>query len=158
MAAGKTSSDGRKVVAENRRARHDFHILETFEAGLSLLGTEVKSLRDNGATIGDAYVTIRSGEAFISGMHIAPYTQASVWNHEPTRERRLLLHKREIEELHAQVARKGSTIVPLSLYFTNGRAKLAIGVAKGKDKGDKRQAIAERDANRQVQRELKFRE
>ena len=158
MSSGSNSTDGRKVIADNRRARHDFLILETLEAGLSLLGTEVKSLRDNGATIADAYISVKSGEAFVSGMHIAPYTQASVWNHEPNRDRRLLLHRREIDDLHVQVSRKGHTIVPLTLYFSGGRAKLAIGVAKGKDKGDKRQAIAERDVKRQVDRELKYRD
>ncbi len=157
MAAKKQAGDGRKVVAENPKARHDFHILETFEAGLVLTGTEVKSLRAGKAAIREAYVRVEDSEAFVVGMNIATYEQGNVFNHEPTRTRKLLLHRRELDDLHVHVTRKGNTVVPLSLYFRDGRAKLSIGVAKGKDKGDKRQTIAKRDVQRQIDRELKQR-
>jgi SsrA-binding protein len=157
MAAKRQQGDGRRIVAENPKARHDFHILETFEAGLALTGTEVKSLRVGKAAIREAYVRIDDGEAFIVGMNISPYEQGNVFNHEPTRTRKLLLHRREIDDLHVHVTRKGATIVPLSLYFRDGRAKLSIGVAKGKDRGDKRETIAKRDVQRQIDRELKQR-
>jgi SsrA-binding protein len=156
-AAKRQQGDGRKVVAENPKARHDFHIVEEFEAGIALTGTEVKSLRAGKAAIREAYVRIDDGEAYVLGMNIATYEQGNVFNHEPTRTRKLLLHRREIDDLHVQVTRKGNTIVPLSLYFRDGRAKLAIAVAKGKDKGDKRQTIAKRDVQRQIDRELKQR-
>ena len=151
------SSDGRKIIAENRRARHDYHILETYEAGIALVGTEVKSLRNGSCTIADAYIRIEHGNALITGMHIPVYDMGNRFNHDPLRDRRLLLHRSEIDKIEAQVTRKGCTAVPLSLYFTRGRAKLAIGIAKGKDRGDKRQAIAERDTKRQVERDLKMR-
>jgi SsrA-binding protein len=157
-AAKKQAGDGRKVVAENPKARFDFHILETLEAGLVLTGTEVKSLRAGKAAIREAYVRVDDGEAFVVNMNIATYEQGNVFNHEPTRTRKLLLHRRELDDLHVHVTRKGNTIVPLSLYFREGKAKLSIGIAKGKDKGDKRQAIAKRDVQRQIDRELKQRE
>lgn len=147
---------GRKVVAENRKARHNYHILETFEAGLSLVGTEVKSLRSGGCNIAEAYVDVKDNEAFIRGMNIAPYDQGNRFNHEPLRERRLLLHRKQIEELHGHIAKKGNTIVPLTVYFTRGKAKLAIGIARGKQNIDRRQDIAKRDAARQIAREHKL--
>jgi SsrA-binding protein len=150
--ANKSGSDGRKVVAENRKARHDYEILETLEAGLALQGTEVKSLRDGGGNIREAYIMVKGGEAWVTGMHIAPYAMGNIHNHEPT-----LLHKKESTTLDEHVTRKGNTIVPLTVYFTRGRAKLAIGIARGRQKGDKRQAIAERDAKRQIEREMKLR-
>lgn len=153
--SSKSGGEGRKVVAENRRARHDYTILETVEAGLALVGTEVKSLRAGTCTISDAYVRVDNGEAFLIGMHIPPYVQGNIHNHEPDRTRKLLLHRREIRDLEAHVTRKGSTLVPLSIYFTRGRAKMAIGIAKGRDVRDKRAAITERDVKRQLQRELK---
>jgi SsrA-binding protein len=156
-AAKKQQGDGRKVVAENPKARFDYAILETLEAGLVLTGTEVKSLRQGKAAIREAYVRVDDGEAFIIGMNIATYEQGNVFNHEPMRTRKLLLHRKEIDDLHVHVTRKGHTIVPLSLYFRDGRAKLSIGVAKGKDKGDKREVIAKRDVQRQIDRELKQR-
>ena len=157
MAAKRQHGDGRKVVAENPKARFDFEILETLEAGLSLTGTEVKSLRAGKAAIREAYVDITDGEAFVINMNIATYEQGNVFNHEPARTRKLLLHRREIDDLQVHVTRKGHTIVPLSLYFRDGRAKLSIGIAKGKDRGDKRQTIAKRDVQRQIDRELKQR-
>jgi SsrA-binding protein len=157
-AAKKQQGDGRKIVAENPKARYDYSILETLEAGLVLTGTEVKSLRQGKAAIREAYVRVDNGEAYIYGMNIATYEQGNVFNHEPMRTRKLLLHRREIDGLHVHVTRKGNTIIPLSLYFRDGRAKLSIGVAKGKDKGDKRETIAKRDMQRQMDRELKQRD
>ncbi|MCW2960998.1 MAG: smpB [Thermoleophilia bacterium] len=155
VAAKKQQGDGRKVIAENPKARYDYAILETMEAGMVLTGTEVKSMRAGKATIKEGYVRLDGGEAFIYGMNVATYEQGNVFNHEPMRTRKLLLHRKELEDLHVHTTRKGNTLVPLSLYFKEGRAKLLIGVAKGKDKGDKRQVIAERDMKRQVDRELK---
>ena len=155
MAAKRQQGDGRKVIAENPKARYDYAILETLEAGIALTGTEVKSLRAGKAAIREAYVRIEQNEAFVINMNIATYEQGNVFNHEPDRTRKLLLHRKEIDDLHVHVTRKGNTLVPLSLYFRDGRAKLSIGVAKGKDKGDKRQTIAKRDMQRQIDRELK---
>lgn len=157
MAAKRHPDDGRKVIAENPKARYDFAIIETLEAGIALTGTEVKSLRAGKATIREAYVHVRDGEAFVVNMNISTYEQGNVFNHEPTRTRKLLLHRRELDDLHVHVTRKGNTVVPLSLYFRDGRAKLAIAVAKGKDKGDKRATIAKRDTQRQIDREMKQR-
>jgi SsrA-binding protein len=150
MARDPDSSE--RVVAQNRRARHDFFILETVEAGLVLSGTEVKSLRTGNASLGEAYATVENGEAFIQQLHIAPYEQGNRWNLEPTRRRKLLLHRTEIDKLQTAVTQKGLTIIPLKLYFSKGYAKLLIGVAKGKKTHDKRQTIAERDARREIQR------
>ena len=157
MAAKQQQGDGRKIVAENPKARYDYSILETLEAGIALTGTEVKSLRAGKAAIREAYVRVDGGEVWVIGMNIATYEQGNVFNHEPERTRKLLLHRKEIDDLHVHVTRKGNTLVPLSLYFRDGRAKLSIGVAKGKDKGDKRQSIAKRDVQRQIDRELKQR-
>jgi len=150
-------SDGRKVIAENRRARRDYHVLERVEAGMALTGTEVKSLRDGGGNLQEAYAVLRGGEVFLVGANIAPYRQGSDANHEPMRDRKLLLHRREIEQLGDMVAQRGMTLVPLVLYFKGGRAKLELGLAKGKEGRDKRQAISDRDARRQLEREVKQR-
>lgn len=146
---------GRKVIADNRKARHDYAILETKEAGLELLGTEVKSLRTNGCTLREAYIRVRDGEAYVVGMHIPPYDQGNIHNHDPLRDRRMLLHAREIEELQAGTDKKGLTIVPLVLYFVRGKAKLEIGIARGKSGVDKRRTMAERDAKRQMEQAIK---
>ena len=151
-------SKGRKPIVENRRARHDFHILERVEAGIVLTGTEVKSLRDGGGNLREAYAQLRDGEAFLVGANIAPYKQGNVANHEPVRDRKLLLHRREIEKLGSQVAERGMTLVPLALYFSDGRVKLEIGLARGKERADRRQALADRDARRQIDRALRERE
>ena len=150
-------SDGRKVIAENRRARRDYHVLERVEAGMALTGTEVKSLRDGGGNLQEAYAVLRGGEVFLVGANIAPYRQGSDANHEPMRDRKLLLHRREIEQLGDKVAQRGMTLVPLVLYFKGGRVKLELGLAKGKEGRDKRQAISDRDARRQLEREVKER-
>ena len=146
---------GRKLIAENRKARHDFHILERVEAGVALQGTEVKSLRDGGGNLRDAFAQLRDGEVFLVGANIAPYRQGNLQNHDPTRERKLLLHRREIEQLGRQVAERGMTIVPLQLYFVDGKVKLELGLASGKEGVDKRHAIAARDAQRQMDRAIR---
>ncbi|MGZ4430478.1 MAG: SsrA-binding protein SmpB [Gaiellales bacterium] len=145
----------RKLITENRKARHDYHILDRVEAGIALTGTEVKSLRDGGGNLRDSYAVLRDGEVFLVGANIAPYRQGNIANHDPLRDRKLLLHRREIDQLGAKVAQRGMTLVPLALYFSDGRVKLELGVAKGKEGVDKRQAIAARDARRQMERVLK---
>jgi SsrA-binding protein len=149
------STNGRKMIAENRKARHDYHILERVEAGIVLSGTEVKSLRDGGGNIRESYAQLRDGEVYLVGANIAPYRQGSDANHEPVRDRKLLLHRREIDQLGVKVAQRGMTLVPLALYLTNGKVKLELGLARGKEGVDKRQAIAERDARRQMDRAVK---
>jgi SsrA-binding protein len=144
-----------KVVARNKKAFHDYHIIDRFEAGIELLGSEVKSLREGSANIKESFVTIRGGEAFLMGMHIAPYSHTGIEGHDPLRKRRLLLHKREISKLHSGTAEKGHTIVPLSLYFDkNGRAKIEISTVKGKKQYDKRETIKAREVKRDTEREL----
>jgi SsrA-binding protein len=145
----------RKPIVDNRRARHDYHILERIEAGIALTGTEVKSLRDGGGNLREAYAMLREGEVFLVGANIAPYRQGNIMNHEPDRDRKLLLHRREIAKLGSRVAERGMTLVPLSMYFANGRVKVELGLAKGKEGIDKRHAIAERDARRQIERALR---
>ena len=143
-----------KTIATNRRARHDYHIFEAVEAGISLVGSEVKSLRDGKASLQDAYAVVRGEEVFLMGVHIPPYPQASIMNHEPTRSRKLLLHKGEIRKLIAKTAEKGLTLVPLRMYFKGNKVKVEIGVAKGKRHFDKRETIAKRDAEREMAKRL----
>ena len=154
MAKPAKSADANDVrsIARNRRARHDYLILDTFEAGLVLTGTEVKSLREGKANIGDAYGIIRDGEAFLLNMHISPYESRGYANHEPDRTRKLLLHRKEIRRLIGAVERQGLTLVPLELYFKNGVAKVALALGKGKKLHDKRDAERERDAAREIAR------
>ncbi len=142
-------------IVSNRKARHDYEILEVFETGIVLLGTEIKSLRDGGGGLADAYVRLIDNEIFLVGGYIAPYKFGSVFNHEERRDRKLLLHRHEIQRLKKQVQQKGLTIVPLKIYLVKGRAKLQIALAKGKKKGDKRETIKERDVKRQIQTKLK---
>ncbi|MBI4771385.1 MAG: SsrA-binding protein SmpB [Chloroflexi bacterium] len=151
------STEHIKVVAQNRKARHDYEILRTFEAGLALLGSEIKSIRAGHANIRQAYVRVEGGEAWLVGANIAVYDPASRQNHDPERPRKLLLHSKEIIQLQEQVREKGLTIVPLQLYLARGRAKLEIAVARGKKQYDKRQAIAKRDAQRSIERALRRR-
>ena len=144
-----------KTVALNRRARHEFSIDETFEAGIILTGTEIKSLRAGKANLSDAYARIEHGEAWLVGAHIAPFEQGNRYNHEPKRVRKLLLHRSEIDELLGRTKAKGQTIVPLRLYLTGkGRAKLELGLARGKNLFDRRRDIADRDAKRDIARQL----
>jgi SsrA-binding protein len=149
--------EGEKTIADNRRARHDYHLLDRFEAGLQLTGTEVKSLRDGRVTLGQSYADVRDGEVWLVGAHIDEYAQGNVANHEPDRDRKLLLHRREIESLVGAVQQKGLTLVPTRLYFKNGRAKLELAVARGKEQRDKRRDIAKRDADREMERALRRR-
>jgi SsrA-binding protein len=146
---------GEKTVTLNRKVQHDYHILRTLEAGLSLVGTEIKSIREGRVSIREAYVRPDDGEMWLVGAHIAHYAPAGSTNHEPTRRRRLLLHKRQIAELRRAVESEGVTIVPLRLYLKAGRAKLEVAVARGKRHYDKRAAIAKKDAERQMQRALR---
>jgi len=146
-----------KVIAENRRARHEYHLLERVEAGVVLAGSEVKSLRQGGAQLQRAFADIRDGELWLVGAHIAPYDQAGVENHDPDRDRKLLLHRREIDTLKGKVVERGFTLVPTKLYFKGGRAKVELAVAKGKDVRDRRREIAKRDADRQIERAMRQR-
>ena len=143
------------AVIDNRRARHEYHILESVEAGLVLTGTEVKSVRSGGASLAEAYARFRGGEAWLFGMHIPPYRQGSFSNAEPTRPRKLLLHKAEIVRLQSRVAEKGLTVVPLRLYFTRGLAKVQLGLARGKKLWDKRADVAKRDVEREIARHVR---
>lgn len=144
-----------ETIAVNRRARHEYAITETVEAGLVLTGTEIKSIRAHRANLAEAYARIEGGEAWLIGAHIAPYAEGNRWNHEPTRTRKLLLHRGQIAELVGLTKQKGLTIVPLRLYIRNGMAKVELGVARGKQAHDKRRSIAERDMRRELARETK---
>ncbi len=143
---------GRKLIAQNRKARHDYSIDSTIEAGLVLTGTEVKSLRAGRATLTDGYATIESGEVWLRGVHIPEYALGTWTNHEPRRARKLLLKREEIRKLAAKTQAKGFTLIPISLYFKDGYAKVEIALATGRKQGDKRQAIAEREAKRETER------
>lgn len=147
-----------KVAAENRKARHDYHIHETYEAGIVLTGTEVKSLRAGKANLKDSYARIDNGELMLHNMHISPYDQGNRFNHEPLRTRKLLMHRYEINKLIGKTQEKGYTLVPLKLYFTRGKAKVEVALATGKKTYDKRQDIAERDAKREIDRAFRDRQ
>jgi SsrA-binding protein len=151
------SLPGQKLIADNRRARHEYQLLDRYEAGLVLTGTEVKSLREGRATLTQAYAEIRDGEAWLLGLSIAVYDKGGYANHEPERARKLLMHRREIDSLYGQVREKGLTLVPTRLYWKDGRAKVELAVARGKETRDKRRDIADRDAKRQIERALKSR-
>ncbi|MGI8574944.1 MAG: SsrA-binding protein SmpB [Egibacteraceae bacterium] len=148
---------GGSLIAENRRARYDYHIVETVEAGMVLTGTEVKSLRAGKASIGEAFATVMGGEAWLVQAHIPEYAFGNRQNHDPTRQRKLLLHRDEIEELSRFTREQGRTLVPLRLYWKDGMAKVLIGLATGKAQHDKRQDLAKRDAQRQIERSLSAR-
>ncbi len=139
-------------VAQNKKAYHDYFVLETFEAGIALFGTEVKSIRAGKVNLKDAWCNIENGEIFANGMHISPYEQGNIFNRDPLRLKKLLMHKREIRRLFNEVRQQGLTLIPLSIYFVNGRAKLEVGLCKGKKNYDKREAAAERDAKRTMER------
>jgi SsrA-binding protein len=153
-AASSNRQSGRTVIAQNRKARHDYTVLDTYEAGLVLTGTEVKSLRLGRASLVDGFATIDRGEVFLRNVHIPEYEQGSWTNHEPRRVRKLLLHRNEIERLVGKTKESGLTLVPLTLYFTDGKVKVEIALAKGKRTYDKRQDLARRDADREVSRAL----
>jgi SsrA-binding protein len=143
---------GQKVIAQNRKARHDYTILDTYEAGLALTGTEVKSLRAGRASLVDGYATIKDGEVWLQGIHIPEYTQGTWTNHEPRRTRKLLLHREEINRLIGKIRESGLTLVPLQMYFRDGKVKVEIALARGKRTYDKRQDMARRDAEREITR------
>ncbi len=147
--------EGRKVVASNRKARHDYDVIETFEAGLQLIGSEVKSLRAGSVQIKDGFALVRDGEAWLENVHIAPYQFARDGGHDPERSRKLLLKRREIDRLAGTIAEKGLTLVPLSIYFSEGLAKVELGLVKGRRTYDKRQAIRQREEQREMDRALR---
>jgi SsrA-binding protein len=156
MSSKKTSESKRQVIAQNRRARHDYHITETVEAGIMLMGTEVKSLRKGQASIKEAYAVEEDGNIMLLNANISEYPNARNWNHEPKRPRKLLLHTKEIRKLSGAISKKGCTLVPLSLYFNErGIVKVELGLAKGKNQADKRQTIKDRDWNRDKARIVK---
>lgn len=144
-----------KVVAKNRKARFNYEILETYEAGIELKGTEVKSVRASKVNLTEGFISIDNGEAFLKQVHISPYEQGNIFNVDPVRVRKLLLHKREIKKLIGETAQKGFTLVPLSMYLKNGRVKLSLGLARGKNTHDKRQDMAKKDAQRNIERAMK---
>jgi len=152
---------GIKRVAENRKARHDYFIDDTYEAGIVLVGTEVKSLREGRISLRDSYVEVKgpvhAPELFLVGAHISPFEQGNIWNHEPLRVRKLLLHKHQIERIAQRVRERGYTVVPTKVYFKDGRAKIEIGMARGKKLYDKRHDMADRDAKRDMERALRAR-
>ena len=151
------ANDGEKLIASNKKAYHDYFVLQKLEAGIELTGTEVKSLRDGKANIKDSYVIFKGGEAFLFNAHISPYSHGNLQNHEPERPRKLLLHKREIEKLHVQIVEKGLTIVPLRLYFKRSRVKVEIAVVRGKKQYDKRETEKRREADREAAAAMKIR-
>ena len=150
-------ADNVQVLATNRKAYHDYHIEETIEAGISLLGTEVKSLRAGQANLKDSYVLVKDNEVFLLNCHISPYSHGNITNHEPLRTRKLLLHRKEIERLRGKVAQKGYTLIPLKVYFKGSMAKVEVGLAKGKQVFEKRDKIKEREAKREIARAIRNR-
>ncbi|MCZ2523412.1 SsrA-binding protein SmpB [Streptomyces sp. SCUT-3] len=154
MAKVKAKDTSNKLIAQNKRARYDYHIVDTFEAGLVLTGTEVKSLRQGRASIVDGYAYVQGGEAWVDNLHIPEYAQGTWTNHSVRRKRKLLLHKAEIEKLSSKTKETGHTIVPLALYFKDGRAKLEIALAKGKKEYDKRQTLLEKQSRREAERAI----
>ncbi|GAB7386652.1 SsrA-binding protein [Bacillaceae bacterium] len=151
-------SDGIKVIAQNKKARHDYHILDTYEAGIVLTGTEIKSIRAGKVNLKDSFARVQNGEVFLHNMHISPYEQGNRFNHDPLRTRKLLLKKSEIAKLIGQTKEKGFSLVPLKLYLTRGYAKLELALAKGKKLYDKRETLKQRDAERAIQRALRERQ
>jgi len=145
---------GIKIITENKKANHDYHILDTYEAGVALVGSELKSLRNGQCNLKDSYVVFMGDELFLQKAHISPYQASSYNNHDPERLRKLLLHRTEIDKIYSAVSEKGMTCVPLKMYFKNGRVKVLIAIAKGKTKGDKRESIKKRDVNRELRRAL----
>ena len=144
-----------KIIAQNKKAYHEYFVDEKYEAGIELFGTEVKSLRAGTVNLKDSYCEIRGGELFAVGFHISPYDHGNIFNHEPLREKRLLMHKREIMKLHGLVAQKGYTLVPLSLYFSGSHVKMELGLCRGKKLYDKRDSAAERESDRKIERHMK---
>ncbi|MBM7582687.1 SsrA-binding protein [Caldicoprobacter guelmensis] len=152
------ADEGIKIIAQNKKARHDYFIEETYEAGIVLAGTEVKSVRQGNVNIKDSYAVIKDGEVFLYNMHISPYEKGNIFNRDPLRTRKLLLHRREINKLTGYVQQKGYTLVPLKVYLKRGWVKIELAVAKGKKSYDKRQSIAKRDAQREIERAFRQRQ
>ncbi|MBQ3139287.1 MAG: SsrA-binding protein SmpB [Ruminococcus sp.] len=150
-------SKGTKTIVENRKARHEYFVLESYEAGIELVGTEVKSIRQGGVNLKDAWCSIDNGEIFVRGMHISPYEKGNIFNRDPMRVRKLLMHKREINKLFGTVKQDGLSLIPLSIYFKDSRVKMQVGLCKGKKLYDKRADAAKRDANREIDRNMKSR-
>ena len=148
-------NSGIKIVAQNKKAYHDYFVLEKLEAGIELFGTEVKSIRQGKINLKDSWCFVKDGEMFVNGMHISPYEHGNIFNRDPLRTKRLLLHKKEIRRFYAQVKQEGLAIVPLSVYFSKGRAKVEIGLCKGKKLYDKREVAAKKDAQRTIERNLR---
>jgi SsrA-binding protein len=153
-----TRSDGIKIICKNRKAHYNFEIDDTFEAGISLLGSEVKSLRSGKANLSDSYGKFRAGELYLVDAHISPYEQSNRQNHDPLRDRKLLIHKSEIKKLQGKVAERGFSLIPLKLYFKNGKVKVELALARGKKTYDKREAIKKKDQRRELERMVKFRQ
>jgi SsrA-binding protein len=151
------SEEEQKIVISNRKARHDYEVLDTYETGIVLKGSEVKSIRLSNANLQDSYASIRAGEVWLEGMHINTYEQANQFNHDPVRARRLLLHKKEIRKLFTKTAERGLTLVPLKVYFSNGKAKVELGLCRGKKSYDKRETLAKRDHDMEMKRALRAR-
>lgn len=149
--------NGLQTVARNKKAYHDYFVLESFEAGIELFGTEVKSVRQGKVNLKDAWCSIEKGEIYVNGMHISPYEFGNIFNRDHMRKRRLLMHKREINRLYGQLKQQGLTLIPLSAYFNRGRLKIQVGLCKGKKNYDKRESIARKDAEREAARELRSR-
>ena len=147
----------KQIIANNKKAYHDYFVLETYEAGIELFGTEIKSIRNGRVNLKDSFCSVDDGEMFVIGMHISPYEHGNIFNRDPDRDRRLLMHKREIRKLHALVKQDGYTLVPLSVYFKNAKVKVEVGLCKGKKNYDKRDATAKRDAAREMDRAMKAR-
>ncbi|MBR2446105.1 MAG: SsrA-binding protein SmpB [Clostridia bacterium] len=154
MAEKKT---GNKIIAQNKKAWHEYFVDEKYEAGIALYGTEVKSIRAGGVNLKDAYCDIKDGEIFVKGMHISPYEQGNIFNKDPLRDKKLLMHKREILKLHGLVSQKGFTLIPLSLYFSGSHVKVEVGLCRGKKLYDKRDDAAKRDADRVIERSMRDR-
>lgn len=150
-------TDG-KIIAQNRQARHEYFIEETYEAGIALFGTEVKSVRAGSVNLKDSYCRIENGEIFAYGFHISPYEKGNIYNRDPLRPKKLLMHKREIAKLHVKVTQQGYTLVPLSLYFSGSNVKMSVGLCRGKKLHDKREAAAENDARREIERYTRTKE
>lgn len=154
---GRLMNENSRTVAQNKKAYHDYFVLEEYEAGIELFGTEVKSIREGRVNLKDAWCSIDNGEIFVNGMHISPYEQGNIFNRDPLRKKRLLMHKREIHKLYGTVKQQGLTLIPLSVYFKKGKAKIKVGLCKGKKIYDKRDVAAKKEANRSIDREIKER-
>lgn len=150
-------NENSRTVAQNKKAYHDYFVLEEYEAGVELFGTEVKSIRQGRVNLKDAWCSIDNGEIFVNGMHISPYEQGNIFNRDPLRKKKLLMHKKEIHKLYGTIKQQGLTLIPLSVYFNKGKAKIKVGLCKGKKIYDKRDVAAKKEANRSIDREIKER-